>query len=51
MSEETIKQDEVNKKLEEISIELGKIVNIGMNYMEYMAALIYAMYENHEQLQ
>lgn len=51
VSEETIKQDEVNKKLEEISIELGKIVNIGMNYMEYMAALIYAMYENHEQLQ
>lgn len=51
MSEETIKQDEVNKKLEEISIELGKIVNIGMNNMEYMAALIYAMYQNHEQLQ
>lgn len=50
MLEETIKQEEVNKRLEEISIELGKIINIGMNYMEYMAALIYVMYEDYEQL-
>lgn len=48
---EIMTQEEVNKRLEEISIELGKIINIGLNYMEYLAALIYTMYENCEQLQ
>lgn len=45
-----LEEEEVNKRLEEISIELRKIIDIGTNYMEYMGALIYVMYESQEQL-
>ena len=45
-----IEQEEVNKKLLEIARNLKNIPNISLNYMEYMAALIYVMYENRDEL-
>lgn len=41
-----IEQNEINKKLQDIGMNLKNIPNIDFNYMEYMSALIYIMYEN-----
>lgn len=43
-----IAQEEVNQKLQKISKDLESIPNIGFNYIEYISALIYAMYENRQ---
>ena len=37
-------QKQVNSKLNEIAMQLKSIDTIGLNYMEYLAALIYAIY-------
>lgn len=42
------KQNEVNDILYNISMKLKDISNIGMNYIEYISALIYVIYENKE---
>ena len=36
-------QKQVNSKLNEIAMQLKSIDAIGLNYMEYLAALIYAI--------
>ena len=38
-------QKQVNKKLKEIAMQLKLIDTIGLNYVEYLSALIYAIYE------
>ncbi len=42
----TFDQDEINKQLQDICIQLKSIPNIGVNYLEYISALIYVLYEN-----
>lgn len=42
-------QIKVNQKLQEISMELKTIPNIGSDYMEYISALICVMFENYEE--
>lgn len=39
------KQKNINNKLKEICNQLKNIPNIGLNYIEYMSALIYALFE------
>lgn len=39
-------QEELNNQLQNICIQLKNIPNIGINYLEYISALIYAIYEN-----
>lgn len=40
-----LNQEEVNNQLQNICIQLKKIQNIGMNYLEYISAIIYVLYE------
>ena len=44
-------QNKVNEKLQDISMNLKKIANIDFNYLEYISALIYIMYENKRELE
>lgn len=44
-------QKEVNQRMQEISIQLSYIPNIGNNYIEYISALIYVIYENIDEIQ
>lgn len=44
-------QKEVNQRVQEISIQLSYIPNIGNDYIEYISALIYVLYENIEEIQ
>ena len=46
-----IKQEEINQRLKKISTRLRSVPNIGNDYMEYISALIYVMYELRENLQ
>lgn len=39
-------QNDINNKLEQISKRIKEIPNIGLKYMEYISALIYAIYES-----
>lgn len=41
-----IAQKEVDEALKEIAKSLRSLPNIGLNYMEYISALIYVIYEN-----
>lgn len=43
-------QEEANFRLQEISMDLKAIPNIGNSYMEYMSALIYVIYENMQKI-
>ena len=45
-----IEQESVNKTLKKISEDLRKIPNIGDNYIDYISALIYAMYYSMQHL-
>ena len=42
----TISQKKINKELQEVAEILKTIPDISFNYMEYISALIYAIYEN-----
>ncbi len=46
---EIVKQEQINERLQRIAMNLKSIASIGPNYMEYLAALIYTIYENKEE--
>ena len=43
-----INQEQINNKFNEMCKKLKSIPSIGLSYVEYMAALIYVMYENRQ---
>ncbi len=47
---DVLDQEQINNKLNQICNKLKSIPNIGLHYMEYMAAFIYVMYENRQNL-
>ena len=46
VQETTFNQAEINKQLQDICIKLKSLPGIGVNYLEYISALIYVLYEN-----